>query len=984
MRRRRSTLDRFGFLMLGLLLVAPGCADSDDNGGEGEGEGEGEGAEGEGEGAEGEGEGAADSCTADRQCDAGEICKNLVCIEGCRTSETCPEGQFCKDNKCRSNCTADAECGDGRFCSNGVCRDGCSNDNACGAGKVCVSNKCVAGECNVQKLCPEGKICNRNHECVDDVVTCSKDAECGQGQVCVGGACVRGTCSAETKCPDGQQCNANHNCELIIVECTDTDGDGYGPGCDKGADCDDTDKDVNPGVTEDAATLCDDGIDNDCDGRDAVCGDVDEDGDGVTVKEGDCDDSDPSVSPKKEEIPYNGKDDDCKPATSDVDVDGDGHAGTQVQDGDDCNDGDPTVHPDAREIPGNGKDEDCDGEDGVADDQDRDGDGFTGQQGDCDDNDAAVNPDATEVPYNRKDDDCDPATKDNDLDGDGVPQPQDCADDDPAVKPGAAEVPYNGKDDDCNEVTSDTDVDGDGVAAIQAGGTDCNDQNAAVKPGGTEVTYNGLDDDCDPATKDDDLDGDGFRRAEDCNDTDATVNPGATENAEVNCSDGIDHDCAGGDVICGSEWLDADGDGFSILVDCDDDDPNVNPGAPEISNNGKDDDCNAATGDLCTADRFDRAASNGSPATATPVEDGNTSGVQYTDLMICHGDHDWYRIDLLANEGLEVDIFFQHAEGDLDLEIVKVIGGEQEVMDASWTEGDTETAYVPRAGVGATYYIHVYGYENAKAAYKMTVNVFSDCIDDWYEHNDQASEAYPLDAWEIIAGQVCDRDDDWYSIELSQAGSLRVDLLFQQKQGDLDLRVLKNGQQVGSSNTSTDDERVTIANAAAGVYQIHVTGYNGAKGPYRLMATVGATERTISVDQNPRLAIPDATASEDGYLAYRMALNAPANSVAVSLTIKDLDINHTWLPDLFVALEMGDAFAILWANEGDATDGTDGGVDDDWFLGTSRDINFDNRRYHEFDLTPLGAELVLHIWDEGMLDTGDLADIDVDLKYLSR
>jgi len=846
MRRRRSTLDRFGFLMLGLLLVAPGCADSDDNGGEGEGEGEGEGAEGEGEGAEGEGEGAADSCTADRQCDAGEICKNLVCIEGCRTSETCPEGQFCKDNKCRSNCTADAECGDGRFCSNGVCRDGCSNDNACGAGKVCVSNKCVAGECNVQKLCPEGKICNRNHECVDDVVTCSKDAECGQGQVCVGGACVRGTCSAETKCPDGQQCNANHNCELIIVECTDTDGDGYGPGCDKGADCDDTDKDVNPGVTEDAATLCDDGIDNDCDGRDAVCGDVDEDGDGVTVKEGDCDDSDPSVSPKKEEIPYNGKDDDC------------------------------------------------------------------------------------------------------------------------------------------NEVTSDTDVDGDGVAAIQAGGTDCNDQNAAVKPGGTEVTYNGLDDDCDPATKDDDLDGDGFRRAEDCKDTDATVNPGATENAEVNCSDGIDHDCAGGDVICGSEWLDADGDGFSILVDCDDDDPNVNPGAPEISNNGKDDDCNAATGDLCTADRFDRAASNGSPATATPVEDGNTSGVQYTDLMICHGDHDWYRIDLLANEGLEVDIFFQHAEGDLDLEIVKVIGGEQEVMDASWTEGDTETAYVPRAGVGATYYIHVYGYENAKAAYKMTVNVFSDCIDDWYEHNDQASEAYPLDAWEIIAGQVCDRDDDWYSIELSQAGSLRVDLLFQQKQGDLDLRVLKNGQQVGSSNTSTDDERVTIANAAAGVYQIHVTGYNGAKGPYRLMATVGATERTISVDQNPRLAIPDATASEDGYLAYRMALNAPANSVAVSLTIKDLDINHTWLPDLFVALEMGDAFAILWANEGDATDGTDGGVDDDWFLGTSRDINFDNRRYHEFDLTPLGAELVLHIWDEGMLDTGDLADIDVDLKYLSR
>ena len=113
--------------------------------------------------------------------------------------------------------------------------------------------------------------------------------------------------------------------------------------------------------------------------------DDDEDGDGYTENQGDCDDSDPLASPEGIEVCDDGidndcngnpdcNDDECSCSTWYRDSDGDGYGdlndskasvsqpGGYVGNSDDWDDTDPTVYPSAAEICGDGKDNDQNGE----------------------------------------------------------------------------------------------------------------------------------------------------------------------------------------------------------------------------------------------------------------------------------------------------------------------------------------------------------------------------------------------------------------------------------------------------------------------------------------------------------------------------------------------------------------------------------------------------------------------------------------------
>ncbi|MFZ5482310.1 MAG: MopE-related protein [Myxococcota bacterium] len=407
----------------------------------------------------------------------------------------------------------------------------------------------------------------------------------------------------------------------------DVDGDGYGTlagtavACDVPSgyaatadDCDDGDRDDNPGASE----RCD-GEDDDCDGTtdeadavDAASWYEDDDGDGygdatastracdapanTVANDDDCDDADAAVSPAGTEL-CNSVDDDCDGTTDEA-------SATDA----------PTWYRDS--------DADGYGTSTATRVQCTEPSGYVGKDDDCDDTRATVSPADSEACSTAYDDDCDGTANEDGATGSVTYYADADADSygDAASSRAACTRP-------ATYVTNDD---------------DCDDTSASVSPADSEVC-NDVDDDCDGSVDEAgstgttrwylDADGDGYgvstsytnacdapsgyvASSGDCADTDDTRNPAASESC-----DGVDNDCDGttdeASAVDASTWYrDSDADGYGVSTttsvacsqpsgyadnddDCNDASASISPGDAEVCYDSTDQDCDGTADDGC-------------------------------------------------------------------------------------------------------------------------------------------------------------------------------------------------------------------------------------------------------------------------------------------------------------------------------------------------------------------------------------------------
>ena len=273
-----------------------------------------------------------------------------------------------------SQCKSDAQCDDGNMC-NGVeyCQRGtCTRDSKkspCGEGERCdvKTQSCEVRFCEQDFMCNDGNWCNGQEVCAPSR---------GKGTFSDQYASGRWGCFAGTPpCPEGKCDESARSCTVPTTGRTggcnvpDADGDGHAARECGGDDCDDTDPNINPGMSE----ICDAaGVDEDC--NPMTFGSRDDDGDGQIENRccngercgTDCNDRDATVGLRGTEV-CNNKDDDCNGAVDDgvllevyLDRDKDGFgdpASRQLQcplgsnlknfslNDFDCNDNDRAVNP---------------------------------------------------------------------------------------------------------------------------------------------------------------------------------------------------------------------------------------------------------------------------------------------------------------------------------------------------------------------------------------------------------------------------------------------------------------------------------------------------------------------------------------------------------------------------------------------------------------------------------------------------------------
>jgi hypothetical protein len=282
-------------------------------------------------------------------------------------------------------------------------------------------------------------------------------------------------------------------------------------------------------------------------------------------------------------------------------------------------------------------------------------------------------------------------------------------------------------------------------------------------------------------------------------------------------------------------------------------------------------------------------ASGGGPISPDAFESNNTfitasilappEDHVYTDLNIhAFDDEDIYRVTASASGTMAFRLAFQHAQGDIDMEVLNASQTRIGLSDStSNAEQVTFTAVA-----GQFYYARVYGFNGfVNPNYTFSIDQPGGGVivaPDQFEENDTFATARSLSAVDQVYSSLsinAANDDDFYSIVPTVSGTMAVRLAFQHAQGDIDMRIYNASQtQLALSDSTSNAELISLSVTAGQAYYIRINGFQGAINPnYTMTVDVPATGGGAG----------DALEQNDTFATAR-ALN-PVDQVYANLTI---------------------------------------------------------------------------------------------------
>ncbi len=238
--------------------------------------------------------------------------------------------------------------------------------------------------------------------------------------------------------------------------------------------------------------------------------------------------------------------------------------------------------------------------------------------------------------------------------------------------------------------------------------------------------------------------------------------------------------------------------------------------------------CNAGSGRCealpaqCAPDALEE---NDSYAGGRAVTPGLLAG-----LTLCSGDDDYYVVQLGAGDTLSATATFDGAEGDLDLELLGLLGA---TVGRSAGTGSSETASYT-AQVGGAFAVRTFLFADRGitpgVSYQVQITITPPtppmCMPDLFEPNDAAASASSLPPGEYTALTACEANEDFYTFAAGAQDTVRAELLFSDAEGDIDLELRDSaGTVLARSGGVADDERLTFTVSSAGTYAIRTWLY---------------------------------------------------------------------------------------------------------------------------------------------------------------